>query len=132
MRVSVNWLKELVEFDLSPAALADALTMAGFEVEEIEDRQSWAAGVVVGRVLARQPHPDAEKLSVCTVDIGAGENSTIVCGAVNVGADMCVPVATVGSYLPQVDLTIKPRELRGVPSNGMICSLSELGVSERV
>lgn len=130
MRVSVNWLKELVEFDLSPEALADALTMAGFEVEDIEDRQRWADGVVVGRVLARQPHPDAEKLSVCTVDIGTGEPSTIVCGAANVGANMCVPVATVDSYLPKVDLKIKPRELRGVPSAGMICSLSELGLAK--
>ena len=129
MRVSVNWLKELVEFDFSPEALADALTMAGFEVEDIEDRQSWAEGVVVGRVLKREPHPDAEKLSVCTVDIGAAESSTIVCGAANVGADMCVPVATVGSYLPKVDLKIKPRELRGVPSAGMICSLAELGLA---
>jgi phenylalanyl-tRNA synthetase beta chain len=130
MRVSVNWLKELVEFDLSAEALADALTMAGFEVEDIEDRQSWADGVVIGRVLERRPHPDAEKLSVCTVDIGAAENSTIVCGAANVGANMCVPVATVGSYLPKVDLKIKPRELRGVPSAGMICSLSELGLAK--
>ena len=130
MRVSVNWLKELVEFDLSPEALADALTMVGFEVEDIENRQSWAEGVVVGRVLDRQPHPDAEKLSVCTVDIGAEEKSTIVCGAANVGAQMCVPVATVGSYLPKVDLKIKPRELRGVPSAGMICSLTELGLAK--
>ena len=130
MRVSVNWLKELVEFDFSPEALADALTMAGFEVEDIEDRQSWADGVVVGRVVDRQPHPDAEKLSVCTVDIGQAEKSTIVCGAANVGADMCVPVATVGSYLPKVDLKIKPRELRGVPSAGMICSLAELGLAK--
>ncbi|MEL6159280.1 MAG: phenylalanine--tRNA ligase subunit beta [Cyanobacteria bacterium J06554_11] len=129
MRVSVNWLKELVEFDLSPEALAEALTMAGFEVEDIEDRQSWAEGVVVGRVLAREPHPNAEKLSVCTVDIGETEPSTIVCGAANVSADMCVPVATVGSYLPKVDLKIKPRELRGVPSAGMICSLAELGLA---
>ena len=129
MRVSVNWLKELVEFDFSPEALADALTMAGFEVEDIEDRQSWAEGVVVGRVLERKPHPDAEKLSVCTVDIGESDKSTIVCGAANVGADMCVPVATVGSYLPKVDLKIKPRELRGVPSAGMICSLAELGLA---
>ncbi|MEL6940004.1 MAG: phenylalanine--tRNA ligase subunit beta [Cyanobacteria bacterium J06598_1] len=129
MRVSVNWLKELVDFDFSPEALADALTMAGFEVEDIEDRQSWADGVVVGRVLQKSPHPDAEKLSVCTVDIGAAEKSTIVCGAANVGADMCVPVATVGSYLPKVDLKIKPRELRGVPSAGMICSLEELGLA---
>ena len=129
MRVSVNWLKELVEFDFSPEALADALTMAGFEVEDIEDRQSWAEGVVVGRVLERKPHPDAEKLSVCTVDIGESDKSTIVCGAANVGADMCVPVATVGSYLPKVELKIKPRELRGVPSAGMICSLAELGLA---
>lgn len=130
MRVSVNWLKELVEFDLSPEALADALTMAGFEVEDIEDRQSWADGVVVGRVVDRQPHPDADKLSVCTVDIGAAEKSTIVCGAANVGANMCVPVATVGSYLPKVDLKIKSRKVRGVPSAGMICSLSELGLAK--
>ena len=130
MRVSVNWLKELVDFDFSPEALADALTMAGFEVEEIEDRQGWADGVVVGRVLTRQPHPDAEKLSVCTVNIGTGEPSTIVCGAANVGADMCVPVATVGSYLPKVDLKIKSREVRGVPSAGMICSLAELGLAK--
>jgi len=130
MRVSVNWLKELVDFDYTPEALADALTMAGFEVEDIEDRQSWAEGVVVGRVIERKPHPDAQKLSVCKVDIGATETSTIVCGAANVGADMCVPVATVGSYLPKVDLKIKPRELRGVPSSGMICSLSELGLAK--
>ncbi len=129
MRVSVSWLKELVEFDFSPEALAEALTMAGFEVEDIEDRRSWADGVVVGRVVARSPHPDAEKLSVCTVDIGAAEKSTIVCGAANVNADMCVPVATVGSYLPRVDLKIKPRELRGVASAGMICSLAELGLA---
>ncbi len=130
MRVSVNWLKELVEFDFSPEALADALTMAGFEVEDIEDRQSWADGVVVGRVLTRDPHPKSDKLSVCTVDIGAAEKSTIVCGAANVDANMCVPVATVGSYLPKVNLKIKPREVRDVLSAGMICSLSELGLAK--
>ncbi|EDX87593.1 phenylalanyl-tRNA synthetase, beta subunit [Synechococcus sp. PCC 7335] len=129
MRVSVNWLKELVEFDFSPEALAEALTMAGFEVEEIEDRRSWAEGVVVGRVLDTSPHPDAAKLSVCTVDINQGQTSTIVCGAANVGANTCVPVATVGSYLPKVDLKVKPRELRGVASAGMICSLAELGLA---
>lgn len=130
MRVSVSWLQELVEFELSPEALAEALTMAGFEVEDIEDRRRWAEGVVVGRVLSREPHPDAEKLSVCTVDIGTQSPSSIVCGAANVGANLWVPVATVGSYLPKVDLTIKPRELRGVPSAGMICSLAELGLTK--
>lgn len=130
MRISLNWLKELVDITLSPEELADTLTMAGFEVEEIEDRRTWADGVVIGRVLQRDPHPDADKLSVCQVDIGDSEPSTIVCGAANVRADIFVPVATVGSYLPKVDLKIRPRKLRGVPSAGMICSLSELGLEK--
>ncbi|MEL6765143.1 MAG: phenylalanine--tRNA ligase subunit beta, partial [Cyanobacteria bacterium J06607_6] len=130
MRISVNWLKEFVDPQLTPEAIGDALTMAGFEVEDIEDRRSWADGVVVGKVVDRQPHPDADKLSVCTVDIGADEPSTIVCGASNVRADISVAVATVGTYLPQVDLKIKSRKVRGVPSAGMICSLSELGLAK--
>ncbi len=130
MRISLNWLRDLVTFELSPEALADTLTMAGFEVEDIEDRRTWAAGVVVGKVIDRQPHPDADKLGVCQVDIGAAEPSTIVCGAANVIAGAHVPVATVGAYLPVVDLTIKARKLRGVPSAGMICSLSELGLAK--
>ncbi|PSN12561.1 phenylalanine--tRNA ligase subunit beta, partial [filamentous cyanobacterium CCP5] len=130
MRISLNWLKELVDVQLSPENLADALTMAGFEVEEIEDRRSWAEGVVVGRVESCEPHPDAEKLSVCQVDIGAEAPSTIVCGAANVKAGIHVPVARVGTYLPKVDLTIKPRKLRGVPSEGMICSLAEVGLEK--
>ncbi|MGF1569630.1 MAG: phenylalanine--tRNA ligase subunit beta [Nodosilinea sp.] len=130
MRISLNWLNELVPIQLSPEALAEALTMAGFEVEDIEDRRTWADGVVVGRVVDRQPHPDADKLSVCQVDIGQPSPSTIVCGAANVRADIYVAVATVDTYLPQVDLTIKPRQLRGVPSAGMICSLAELGLEK--
>jgi phenylalanyl-tRNA synthetase beta chain len=130
MRISLNWLNEYVQVQLSPPQLADALTMAGFEVEDIEDRRAWADGVVVGRVLERTPHPDADKLSVCTVDIGAAAPSTIVCGAANVRADIYVAVATVDTYLPVVDLTIKPRQLRGVPSAGMICSLAELGLAK--
>jgi phenylalanyl-tRNA synthetase beta chain len=130
MRISLNWLNELVPIKLSPEALADALTMAGFEVEDIEDRRTWADGVVVGKVLDRQPHPDADKLSVCQVDIGADEPSSIVCGAANVRSGIYVPVAKVGTHLPVVDLTIKPRKLRGVPSSGMICSLAELGLEK--
>jgi phenylalanyl-tRNA synthetase beta chain len=130
MRISLNWLRDLVTFDLSPEALADTLTMAGFEVEDIEDRRTWAEGVVVGKVVDRQPHPDADKLSVCQVDIGAADRSTIVCGAANVKAGIYVPVATVGSHLPRVDLTINARKLRGVPSAGMICSLAELGLAK--
>jgi phenylalanyl-tRNA synthetase beta subunit (EC 6.1.1.20) len=102
MRISLNWLRELVDINVSPEALADMLTMAGFEVEEIEDRRTWADGVVVGRVLDRQPHPNADKLSVCTVDIGADTPSTIVCGAANVRADIYVPVATLGHTCPSL------------------------------
>ncbi|PSN14412.1 phenylalanine--tRNA ligase subunit beta [filamentous cyanobacterium CCT1] len=130
MRISLNWLNEYVNVQLSPQALADALTMAGFEVEDIEDRRTWADGVVVGRVVDRTPHPDADKLSVCVVDIGQADRSTIVCGAGNVRADIYVAVATVNTHLPVVDLTIKPRKLRGVPSEGMICSLAELGLAK--
>ena len=130
MRISLNWLNEYVNVQLTPEELADALTMAGFEVEDIEDRRTWADGVVVGRVVERTPHPDADKLSVCVVDIGQADSSTIVCGAANVRADIYVAVATVNTYLPVVDLTIKPRKLRGVPSAGMICSLAELGLAK--
>lgn len=130
MHISLNWLNEYVNVKLSPEALADALTMAGFEVEDIEDRRTWADGVVVGRVVERTPHPDADKLSVCQVDIGQPDRSTIVCGAANVRADIYVAVATVDTHLPVIDLTIKPRKLRGVPSAGMICSLAELGLAK--
>ncbi|MEH2244778.1 phenylalanine--tRNA ligase subunit beta [Nostoc sp.] len=128
MRISLNWLRELVEIKLSPEELAETLTMAGFEVEEIEDRRTWANGVVIGKVLERQPHPNADKLSVCQVDIGADETLNIVCGAANVKADIYVPVASTGTYLPNIDLKIKPAKLRGVASQGMICSLKELGL----
>ncbi|NJM70276.1 MAG: phenylalanine--tRNA ligase subunit beta [Scytonema sp. RU_4_4] len=132
MRISLKWLQELVELKLSPEELAETLTLAGFEVEDIEDRRTWAAGVVVGKVLERQPHPNADKLSVCQVDIGTGETLNIVCGASNVRADIYVPVATIGTYLPNIDLKIKPAKLRGVPSQGMICSLKELGLPSDV
>lgn len=130
MRISLNWLRELVDISMTPEELADLLTMAGFEVEEIEDRRTWANGVVIGKVLKREPHPNADKLSVCQVDIGADKPSTIVCGAANVRSDIYVPVATLGTYLPKIDLKIKPRKLRDVPSEGMICSLAEVGLAK--
>ena len=130
MRISLNWLRELVDLTLTPEELAETLTMAGFEVEDIEDRRTWANGVVVGRVLECQPHPNADKLSVTKVDIGAGEPLNIVCGAANVRADIYVPVASVGTYLPKIDLKIRAANLRGVRSEGMICSLAELGLAK--
>jgi phenylalanyl-tRNA synthetase beta chain len=130
MRISLSWLRELVDVTLTPEELAETLTMAGFEVEDIEDRRTWADGVVIGKVLECQPHPNADKLNVCQVDIGAAAPSTIVCGAANVKANIYVPVATVGTYLPSIDLKIRPRKLRDVPSEGMICSLAELGLAK--
>ena len=130
MYIALNWLKELVDYELAPEELAKTLTLAGFEVESIEDRSTWADGVVVGRVLTRIQHPNADKLSVCTVDVGGEEPLQIVCGAANVRAGILVAVATVGTYLPKVDLKIKPAKLRGEKSEGMICSLSELGLTK--
>lgn len=130
MLISLNWLQELVNINLSPEELAKTLTIAGFEVEDIEDRRSWADGVVVGKVLECDRHPNADKLSVCQVDIGNETPSQIVCGAPNVKKDIFVPVATLGSYLPKIDLKLKPTKLRGVDSQGMICSLAELGLAK--
>jgi phenylalanyl-tRNA synthetase beta chain len=133
MYIALNWLKELVDCTLDPEELAKTLTLAGFEVESIEDRSTWADGVVVGRVLTRIQHPNADKLSVCTVDVGGDEPLQIVCGAANVRAGIHVAVATVGTYLPKVGLEglkIKSTPLRGEKSEGMICSLSEVGLTK--
>jgi phenylalanyl-tRNA synthetase beta chain len=131
MRISLNWLRELVDFTLTPEELAQTLTMAGFEVEDIEDRRTWAEGVVVGKVLECQRHPNADKLSVTKVDIGkSGEPLNIVCGAANVRAGIYVPIAPVGTYLPKIDVKIRAANLRSVRSEGMICSLAELGLAK--
>lgn len=132
MRISLNWLKALVPLNLPPVDLGEKLTMVGFEVEDIEDRRTWADGVVVGKVLTCEAHPNADKLRVCTVDLGAAEPSQIVCGAPNVAVGLHVPVATVGTHLPSMGLKIKKAKLRGVPSHGMICSLTELGLETTI
>jgi len=131
MRISLNWLRELVEVNLTPEELAETLTVAGFEVEDIEDRRLFAEGVVVGKVLDLEPHPNADRLRVCQVDVGDVSGSlNIVCGAANVQKGACVPVATVGTYLPCIDVKIRASKLRGVRSEGMICSLKELGLEK--
>jgi len=130
MRISLNWLRELVDCDLSPQELEEKLTMAGFEVESIEDRRTWAEGVVVGHILTADRHPNADKLQVCKVDIGAPDPLQIVCGAANARQGLFVPVATIGTYLPTVDLKLRPTKLRGERSEGMICSLAEIGLAK--
>ncbi len=128
MKVSVAWLRELVDTDLPVGDLAERLTMAGLEVEEIAPVAAQFSGIVVGHVKTVAPHPDADKLRVTEVDAGTGETLTIVCGAPNVEAGQKVPCALVGAKLP--GLEIKKAKLRGVESSGMLCSARELGMSQ--
>jgi len=129
MRFSEAWLREWVNPAITTEQLADQLSMAGLEVDAVEPAAPAFSGVVVGHVLSREQHPDADKLSVCSVDIGADAPSQIVCGAKNVAAGMKVAVATVGARL-SADFRIKRAKLRGVESLGMICSASELGLAD--
>ena len=127
MRVSLKWLKDLVDITLPVEELCDRLDMTGTKVEAVHTLGAALEGVVVGRVLTKEQHPDADKLSYCSVDIGADEPLWIVCGATNFAAGDCVPVARVGATLPN-GLTIKRAKLRGLESQGMMCSPTELGV----
>ncbi|KAF0209061.1 MAG: phenylalanyl-tRNA synthetase beta [Actinobacteria bacterium] len=127
MRVSLKWLKELVDIDLSVEALCDRLDMTGTKVEAVRVLGEAFEGVVVGQVLTREQHPDADKLSYCSVDVGDGTPRKIVCGASNFAAGDKVPVALVGATLPN-GMTIKRAKLRGLESEGMLCSATELGV----
>ncbi|HEX9391222.1 MAG TPA: phenylalanine--tRNA ligase subunit beta [Usitatibacteraceae bacterium] len=130
MKVSVNWLRQLVAIDLSVDELAHTLTMAGLEVEDISPVAPAFDRIVVGEVKTVAPHPNADKLRVTEVDVGSGDGRLlqIVCGAPNVVVGMRAPVALVGAKLP--GLEIKEAKLRGVDSRGMLCSARELGISE--
>ncbi|WP_136067630.1 phenylalanine--tRNA ligase subunit beta [Modicisalibacter radicis] len=129
MKFSEQWLREWVSPDLATRALADQVTMAGLEVDAVERVAAVFSGVVVAEVLSREPHPDADKLSVCRVDDGSAEPVQVVCGASNVAGGQKVAFARVGAVLPD-DFKIKRAKLRGVESRGMICSASELGLEE--
>ncbi|MEZ4331152.1 MAG: phenylalanine--tRNA ligase subunit beta [Myxococcota bacterium] len=130
MKASLRWLSRHVDLSgLAPERIADDLTLSTAEVEGVERFAPALADVVVGHVLARDRHPDAEKLSLCRVDVGGGEPLSIVCGAPNVAAGQNVAVAKIGTKLPG-DLTIKKSKIRGVESFGMICSARELGVGD--
>lgn len=129
MLVSLNWLREFVPYEGDIQVLGDKLTMLGLELEGIDDPFEHVKDIVVGHVVECEKHPEAEKLSVCTVDVGDPETVTIVCGAPNVGKGQKVPVAKVGTIMPD-GMKIKKAKLRGVKSFGMICSERELGFSE--
>ncbi len=128
MKVTYNWLKEFVDFDLEPAALGDLLTMLGLEVEGVEQVGGGLDAVVVARVAAKAQHPNADKLSLCKVDNGS-ELLDIVCGAQNFKQGDTVALAQIGAVLPG-DFKIKRSKIRGEESCGMLCSEKELGLAD--
>lgn len=129
MLLSTEWLKEDYGIDLPPELLAERLTMAGLEVDNVAHAAPPFSGVVVAQVLTLNAHPDADKLRVATVNAGRGEALQIVCGAPNVAVGVKVPLATIGAVLPG-DVHIKQSKLRGIESFGMLCSAHELGLSD--
>ena len=126
MKLSENWLRELVEIPVGRDELAHRLTMSGLEVEDIQILGQGLDGVFVAEIVAAEKHPDADKLKVCSVDIGRGELLQIVCGAPNARVGLKAPLATVGARIGEI--AIKAAKLRGVESNGMLCSARELGL----
>ncbi|MFA9558682.1 phenylalanine--tRNA ligase subunit beta [Evansella sp. AB-rgal1] len=127
MLVSYKWLKNYIQIDdLTPKEVAEKLTRSGVEVDIVHEMNQGVKNIVVGKVLECTKHPEADKLNVCKVDVGEEEPVQIVCGAANVGADQYVVVAKVGARLPG-GMKIKRAKLRGQVSEGMICSLQELG-----
>lgn len=129
MRISMRWLADWVQPLPPPEQLADLLTQIGIEVEAIESLGKGLDRIVVGKVLEKTPVEGTTKLNLCSVDAGQGEPLSIVCGAANYEVGDKVPTALVGAVLPG-GMRIESRKLRGVPSNGMLCSESELGLSE--
>ncbi|MBR2151117.1 MAG: phenylalanine--tRNA ligase subunit beta [Prevotella sp.] len=133
MNISYKWLKEYVDFDLTPQQVCDALTSTGLEVDALEEVQSIKGGLkglYVGKVLTCENHPDSDHLHVTTVDLGKGDAQQIVCGAPNVAAGQKVIVADLGCVLYDGDkeFVIKKSKLRGVESLGMICAEDEIGI----
>src|SRR5471032_1684055 len=135
MKVTLNWLKQYVDFNWSPEELTERLTMLGLEVEGVQKISGAFDGIVVAQVITRDQHPNADKLSLCRVQDGGGERQ-IVCGAQNFKAGDKVPLILPGHTLPakagEAPLTIKVGKIRGVESQGMLCSPGELGLPDAV
>ena len=132
MKLSYNWLKDYLTFDLTPTQVADAMTSIGIEVDSVEEQEEipgGLAGVVVAKVLECIPHPDSDHLHITKVDDGSGDPLTVVCGAPNVAAGQKVLFARIGTVLPG-DFKIKKSKIRGVESFGMICAEDELGIGD--
>lgn len=129
MRVPLSWLRDYVDVDLAPQALAEQLTLRGMEVQSIEVAGTDWTDVVVGRLLSVERHPNADKLWLTSVDVGKPEPLQVVCGADNIAVGQLVPVAVVGAVLPG-DRRIERTKIRGVESQGMLCSAIELGLGD--
>ena len=131
MKFTLSWLKEHLETDATIDEVVEAMTLAGLEVEEVENPAEKLKAFSIAKVLTAEKHPDADKLKVCTVETRDGVK-TIVCGAPNAQADMTVAYAPMGAYIPGLDFSLdkKPRKIRGVESSGMMCSAKELDCGE--
>ena len=129
MKLPISWLKDWVEYDATPEQVAEALTTRGFYVEGVEQHGRRYPGIVVGHVLEAVKHPNADKLKLTRIDAGSGVELRVVCGAPNVTAGMFVPLATVGTTMPN-GLEIKQAKIRGEESQGMLCSARELMLSD--
>ncbi|MEL7603526.1 MAG: phenylalanine--tRNA ligase subunit beta, partial [Bacillota bacterium] len=129
MKLPLKWLKEYIDYDVTHEEFVEKMMWRGFEVADILPELPEVSGVVVGRVLKVEQHPNAEKLHVCAVDAGEGAQRTIVCGAPNVYEGMLAPVALPGAKLPG-GIEIQPTVMRGIESAGMLCSGKELGLTD--
>ena len=128
MIISIEWLKQFVDINESPSELADLLSSIGLEAETISIIPDTIKGVVVGKVISAEKHPNADKLSLCSISDGKDEYQ-VVCGAPNVNEGQTIAYAPIGSVIAD-DITIKKVKIRGMESHGMICSEKELGISD--
>ena len=128
MQFSKAWLQEFFDKSIDKVDLGEVLTMSGLEVDDVQDLSKISKLIVVGEIISIEKHPDADRLNICQVDIGVESTIQIVCGAPNARVGIKVPCALVGAKLP--DFEIKKAKLRGVESNGMLCSAKELGISQ--
>ena len=129
MKFTLTWLKEHLETSASLAEIVEAMTMAGLEVESVEDPAAKLAAFTVAKILESKRHPNADRLSVCQVDTIDGRKE-IVCGAPNARSGLVTVYAPIGTYIPGTGITLEPRPVRGVVSNGMLCSAAELETAE--
>src|ERR1700742_5190757 len=129
MKFTLSWLKEHLETSASVAEIVDAMTMAGLEVEHVEDPAARLAAFSVAKIVEAVQHPNADRLRVCQVDTVDGRKE-IVCGAPNARAGLTTVYAPLGAYVPGSGITLEARPVRGVVSNGMLCSAKELEVAE--